>query len=224
MFKTEENKEIYKAIHRSQHCQRNWDLSKEIPQEDLDLLVEAATQCPSKQNIAYYKAHFITNRDLIEKIHSHTDGFTINNYINPKTKKNSVTNSQVLANLLIVFETHRDPERVKGRNCETMAEQTELYKTDYDNNEVLRRDQDMAMGVAAGYVNVTAAMMGYSTGCCACFNPLEVQDLMGLDGMPRLLMGVGFKQEGTNRRIHHKNRGFQFPSLPKQPVPTFHWN
>ena len=25
-----------------------------------------------------------------------------------------------------------------------------------------------AVGIAAGYLNVTAAMLGYATGCCAC--------------------------------------------------------
>jgi hypothetical protein len=32
---------LKKAIHKSQHVQRNWDLSKTIPQEDLDLIAEA---------------------------------------------------------------------------------------------------------------------------------------------------------------------------------------
>ena len=58
---------ISKAIIRSQHCQRNWDLSKSIPKEDLDLLVTAATECPSKQNVAFYKAYFITNRQIISQ-------------------------------------------------------------------------------------------------------------------------------------------------------------
>jgi len=34
---------LKKAIHKSQHVQRNWDLSKTIPQEDLDLIAEAVT-------------------------------------------------------------------------------------------------------------------------------------------------------------------------------------
>ena len=32
---------IKKAIIRSQHCQRNWDLSKEIPEVDLNLFMTA---------------------------------------------------------------------------------------------------------------------------------------------------------------------------------------
>ena len=91
--------EVKKAILRSQHCQRNWDLTKQIPEADLDVLINAVTQCPSKQNIAFYKIHFVTNRSHIEKIHDATDGFTIS-YEPLKT----TTNTQVLANLLVVFE------------------------------------------------------------------------------------------------------------------------
>ena len=43
------NKMLRETIHESQKCQRNWDLSKDIPQEDKDLIVEAATNSPSKQ-------------------------------------------------------------------------------------------------------------------------------------------------------------------------------
>ena len=32
------------------------------------------------------------------------------------------------------------------------------------------RDADMAMGVAPGYVNVLATMLGYGTGCCVRFD------------------------------------------------------
>lgn len=38
------HKNIIKAIHKSQHCQRNWDLSKVVPDEDMEVLVSAVTQ------------------------------------------------------------------------------------------------------------------------------------------------------------------------------------
>jgi len=31
--------DIRKAVIRSQHCQRNWNLDKQIPEEDIDLLI-----------------------------------------------------------------------------------------------------------------------------------------------------------------------------------------
>lgn len=225
MFKVDDNKAIFKAIHRSQHTQRNYDLSKTMPQEDLDLLVEAATQCPSKQNIAHYRAHFITDRDIIEKIHSCTDGFTLNNK-DPNVENNTVTNSQVLGNLLIVFESYRDYRlKFAMRNQHNYISETGAYNVDFEkpNDWYIERDRHMAIGIAAGYVNITAAMMGYGTGCCACFEPKDVKEILSLRGEPLLMMGVGFKQEGVNRRIHHKT-GFKFPTLVKQKIKTKFWN
>jgi nitroreductase len=45
---------LKKAIHKSQHVQRNWDLNKSIPEEDLELIAEAVTQAPSKQNVTFF--------------------------------------------------------------------------------------------------------------------------------------------------------------------------
>ena len=61
--------DVKKAIIKSQHCQRNFDLSQTMPEEDIDLLVHAVTNCPSKQNIAYYKVHVITDSNDIRAIH-----------------------------------------------------------------------------------------------------------------------------------------------------------
>ena len=61
------NVDIEKAVIRSQHCQRNFDLEKEIPEKDLKTLVHASSQCPSKQNISFYNLHFITIDFLLMK-------------------------------------------------------------------------------------------------------------------------------------------------------------
>ena len=55
---------ILKAIESSQHCQRNWDLDKTIDPEHLEIFKYILKTSPSKQNIAYYKIHFIFNREL----------------------------------------------------------------------------------------------------------------------------------------------------------------
>jgi len=230
-----ENKKIFKAIHRSAHAQRNYDLDRDMPQEDLDLIVEAATQCPSKQNISFYKAHFITNRDLIEKIHAETEGFYARNGVwsDKSESKGNVTNSQVLGNLLIVFEANNP--FVNGRMADSPTKRALQRKMElvsgavrpvHDESKVewtVERDQHMAVGVAAGYVNMTASMMGYGTGCCACFRVEEVKELLGIDGEPLLMMGIGFKQKGVNRRVHHTERNFKFPTFIKQKINTFFW-
>jgi nitroreductase len=207
--------EIKKAVIRSQHCQRNWDLSKEIPQDDLDLIVHAATQCPSKQNIAFYKVHFITNRELIEKIHSKTAGFT-----NYKTGELE-TNSQTLANLLIAFEEedyfsrHKSDSVFRNDEMLTLDATGKLTETQL---ESLKRDLHMAIGIAAGYVNLTSSMLGYGTGCCACFNASEISEIIGVKNPIKLLMGVGFKDESRPRREHHSKPEFIFPTKKKQEI------
>lgn len=209
------NIEIKKAVLRSQHCQRNWDLSKEIPQQDLDLIIHAATQCPSKQNIAFYKVHFISNRDIIETIHSKTAGFK-----NHDTGEYE-TNSQTLANLLIAFEAE---DYVSRHSDDTIYRNDELWSLDSNGKmtsseiNLLERDAHMAIGIAAGYVNLTSSMLGYGTGCCACFDGSEIAGIIGAKNSIKLLMGVGFKDQARSRREHHANPSFIFPTKKKQEI------
>jgi nitroreductase len=207
--------EIKKAVIRSQHCQRNWDLEKTIPQDDLDLILHAATNCPSKQNIAFYKVHIITNRDIIEEIHSKTAGFKNHN------TGEMETNSQTLANLLIAFELEdfiaRHPDDNVFRNDEMWSLDTVGKMSDAEKNN-LQRDTHMAIGIAAGYVNLTASMLGYGTGCCACFDPKEIANIVGASNNIELLMGVGFKDQSRPRREHHSKPDFVFPTKKKQEI------
>ena len=84
------NMELFKAIHRAQHCQRNFDLNQKMPEQDIKTIITAATECTSKQNIANYKLHVITDRKTIKQIYKCTGG--------------RIGQSQVLGNLVIVFE------------------------------------------------------------------------------------------------------------------------
>jgi nitroreductase len=207
-----QNQDIIKAIHRSQHCQRNWDLSQEIPDSDLDVLVEAVTQCPSKQNKTFYKVHVIKNRAIIENIHRCTRGFGAY----PDSQGNLVpqTNPQVLANVLLAFESYV-PEPVPQHPCDEYH---------FDTESVTDRDQHMAIGLAAGYANIVASIMGYSTGCCACFDVEKVNNLLDSENQIVLLMGIGIKDENRNRRSHHKIPGFVFPTIKKSEIPVIYQN
>lgn len=201
------HKEIKKAVIRSQHTQRNWDLTRQVPQEDLDLFVHAVTNCPSKQNFAFYNAHFITDRSIIEKIHDLSLGL---GYAHPETgKRVECTNPQVLANLLVVFEEA------------TMSDAywAKFALRDKSSQRIFEKDRDMAIGIASGYLNVTASMVGYQTGCCACYDEDGVRDLLGLENQPVLIMGVGFKDPGKQRREHHTD-GVKIPRRVKEEIKT----
>ena len=79
------------------------------------------------------------------------------------------------------------------------------------------RDKNVALGIASGYLNLTASLLGYRTGCCQCMDTEAIREIALLREQPALLMGVGFPQEGVNRRRHHI-RDFTFPVQKKQPI------
>lgn len=206
------HKEIRNSITRSQHCQRNWDLTKDIPKEDFDLILHAATQCPSKQNNAYYKIYAVTNREVIEKIHDSTVGFTVS--YEPMVR---ITNSQTLANLLLVYTT----EDINRDKFNVNEEYVSMHSVDLgvasSSASMVERDATVALGISSGYVNLTASLLGYSTGCCQCFNGPEIMKILGTDQKPVLLMGIGYKSSGRNRREHHKE-DYVFPTFKRSEI------
>ena len=193
--------DIKKSIIKSQHCQRNWDLEKEIPESDLELLVHAVTECPSKQNAAFYNVFVITDRNLIEDIHSNTSGF----YIVDEDK--TVTNSQTLANLLFVFTDNT-------KKSSRISDKLEKYG---DSLETIQRDLLTNIGVASGYLNLTATIIGYSTGCCQCFDKAAIKKLLNTDEDIMLMMGVGHKGS-ISRKVHHADKETIFPSFKKEKI------
>ena len=202
---------IDKAIRASQRCQRNWDLSQIIDEGDISVMKTAVTQCASKQNDVYYKVKFITDRQIIEAIHEQTSGFGM---LDENGDEFIMTNSQTLANLLVVFCEDYD---------ENFARSTELQKffnrgqdeenLSYGERENLKRNRYCAVGVATGYLNLTANMLGYRTGCCQCFHPAGVEEILNGD-KPILLMGIGYPDRSRSRLEHHVE-GKLFPSLNK---------
>jgi len=184
------------TVIKGQKCQRNWDLSKQIPKEDLDVIVHAATQCPSKQNLDLYSLLVIQNREIQEKIYENTwtrPGEEIGRY-----------NPQVLANALLIFMP-KTPED-NSRNREDRQNKSDL----------INEDRHQAVGVAAGFVNVIAQSLGYSTGCNKCFNRKAIREILNINSDPVLMMGVGFKDESRNRRMEHveDTKVQSFPKLP----------
>jgi len=209
------NQMIKKSIHKSQHCNRNWDLSKTIPQKDVDLIVESATQCPVKQNLNFYKTHVITDRDKIEKIHEHTEGFFIDGVPH--------TNSQTLANVLIAF-THDEPtmKREWVREPDINGKYQNVSHNEEHEENSNNVDRLMAVGIATGYVNLVSTMLGYETGCCRCFDEEPIQKIIGDEhGEPILLMGIGYPDE-TRSRLEHHTKGTRFPSLKNRRETVFH--
>ena len=196
---------IEKSVHKSQHCQRNWDLGKEVPERDLKVMETAITQCPSKQNYAYYKPYIITNRETIQAIYDQTDGFDYN------AAGDTVKNVQVLANVLVAF-VEDDQYMTEAGYRELNAK--EAKEVDRELPEQVRQ-RNISLGIAAGYLNLSATMLGYSTGCCTCFNATGVQKILGSEKTPALLMGIGWADESRPRREKHDDPDFTYPTYKK---------
>ena len=201
------NAMIEKAVHKSQHCQRNWDLTQEVPEKDIEVMETAITQCPSKQNYAYYKPYIITDRAKIQDIYDQTDGFGLG-----RTPPISKKNSQVLANVLVAFVA--DSQVMKD---ETTREFNAVQsQANGEETEETQKQRQISVGIAAGYLNLSASLMGYSTGCCTCFSPQGVKEILGVQDEVLLLMGVGIKDETRPRREKHDEPEFTFPTLSKE--------
>lgn len=202
-----ETADIKKAVIRSQHCQRNFDLSKEMPQEDLDLLIYSATNCPSKQNHNFYNLHVIKDRQIIEKIHELSPGASA---LNKETgEQERCTNSQVLANVIFVFEQ---------KSLKDMSSTYHRKLSEYEDYDCYVRDVHTSIGIAAGYINLTASLLYYSTGCCQCFDTDAIQNYLKLDYKPLLIMGIGYKNQNQNRRVHPVNKNLIFSTRKKEPI------
>lgn len=213
------NKEIIKAIHRSQHTQRNYDLNKKIPTEDLKTIITSAAQCPSKQNVAFYDLHIVENRKVINTLFD----LTSSRATTDEEYKN-LSNSQVLANILFVFS-------IKDKIFSPKHREVLRAGFDSESNKTVMLDAQTAVGIAAGYVNLTASLLGYETGCCSCImDTKKVKDLLNIEGQPSLLMGIGFKKEGVNRRVHalhgtadfDKNWAPVAQTIKKQPINLYY--
>jgi len=204
-----EQADIKKAVIRSQHCQRNFDLTKEMPAEDLETLVHAATNCPSKQNISFYNLHVITDAELIEQIHVLSTGVTANNITTDKSVE--TTNSQTKANVLFIYER-------KSLSDMTLKALAKWKMYDESEVKIFERDLNTAIGISAGYVNIIASIMGYSTGCCQCFQQENIKSLLNLKGDPEIIMGIGYNNESVNRRIHATDPTLMFPTNKKEEI------
>ncbi len=167
----------------AQRCQRNWDLTKSIPADTLDMLKQIVINAPTKQNEDYYSVIFITDRNKIEEIYNHTTFSTAAGLSSELSK-----NPQVLANLLVAF-CSKDPTTFRNPIEE------------YNDVHLIETNQNQAIGIASGQLVMAAAMLGLKTGFCGCFNSTAVSNI--LSGPPvKLLVGIGYPDNTKDRRLH----------------------
>lgn len=207
-YKMVMNEQIKIAVDGSNRAQRNYDLSKKISDTDLQTLIYAAANSPSKQNETHYSLYVYTDKDIIKKIYEHTKKFTlirdaedrektfkVENDVYIQDDTNSVTNSQIYANALFVYVSEEGQTRggthMKGKEHPN------------SNAALLYRDQlAYSIGISVGELIMAANLLGYKTGICSALETKSIKEIMGIDKKPKLLVGVGYPNSQLERTQH----------------------
>jgi nitroreductase len=207
--------EIKQAVDVAQRAQRNYDLSKSIPKEDLETLIYSAVNSPSKQNETHYQLKIYTDQKKIREIYDCTKRFSLikdeedrkNSFSEDKygifwqNEGTSVHNSQILSNVLFVYVDDNGTPR--GGNS-SIAQKTGNLNSESVQN--YSNQKNYSIGISVGQLTLSAALLGYKTGICSAFNPDAVQTAINTDKQVKLLVGVGYENQGVDRRLHALTR------------------
>ena len=210
MDSNEQTRTLLKDKHiLGQQCQRNWDLSQAMPEEDIETIIHAVTQCPSKQNLDYYSVIAIQNREIIERIYQdHT--------LTAKGRKNP----QILAHLLLVFVAKKVSYADRSREVRHAynVKETVANPTSGDMVAAINEDQQQAIGIAGGFATMTATMLGYKTGFNKRFDKTEVNEILNIpkDRHATLMLGIGIPDLTRDRRDEHYDYHIveAYPKIP----------
>lgn len=196
-----DKQKIYNAVISQQGCQRNWDLSKTIPEEDIELMLHAATQSPTDKNECDFEIAVVTDRNLIEQIYKNAT----QNEIDKEKGEPTATNSQVLANVLFCYIRTIDSLRIKRVSGFDKA-------------------QRRSVGISSGNLTLVANILGYKTGFCKCLNDwFKDPSIFNKNGLNHyngveLVVGVGYPNDGVTRNVHHYSGDFRpRATVPKNP-------
>jgi len=168
------------ASSNAEHCQRNWDRTRTVPEDHVNALIEIATNMPTKANEAYYKLVVSTDPTINRKFY--------NVAIDPDNPNTINRNSQVDAPVVFTwFE-------VKPEGITEDTNRLGHYDPWLLNSRT-------AMGISSGAVALAANAMGYRTGYNQCFAADDIIDIMLeatgetdrlLFEKPHYQLGIGF--------------------------------
>jgi nitroreductase len=243
------NRKLDVSIGLSARCQRNYDENKSISEEDLRTLKKCIQHAPSKQNKRLFDAIIVKDKEKIKQLYEATSFWNPHNDASKnleKTKRKN-TNPQVLGDICVVFIRSRDEEvesdsLSKDSNVQSYRHLIKEAKQYGDSNNLSelkaklkeakamvkkrqnarKTDEDRAVGVVAGYLSLTAELLGLKSGCCQCSCDDEIMNILNLtssDGYinkPLLMMGIGHSDTNKNRREHHIHSDVIFPTFHKK--------
>ena len=209
---------LKQAVDKAQRAQRNFDLEKQIPSEDLEILIYTAQNSPSKQNESHFTLHVYTDQEIIKNIYNSTKKFTLmdeeddlsklfgekNGEYWQNDKDRSVTNSQVLANALFAYVIDlgepRGGTHITGQNSSSVHAK-QLYQEQIS----------YSIGISIGELILSANLLGYKTGICSAMDGRIVKNILQTESSVKMLVGVGFDNPGVDRRMHAEIKNQDVP-------------
>jgi len=229
--------EIKKAVEVTQRAQRNYDLSKTIPQKDIDTLIHAASNGPSKQNETHFNLRVYTDPTIIKKIHEATKLYAmfswdnVDEVFNDKdgnfnTKEEyTVTNSQIYANAVFIWCD--DTANLRGGTHILGARK----EASFISKQTLFEQKSFSVGISSGQLTMAAALLGYKTGYCSAFErnlkrttpDKHLQTIINSETEPRIIVGIGYPNEGVNRQYHATVKNKDVPERYRNGAAEQYW-
>lgn len=198
--------QIKSAVDVCQRAQRNYDREKVVVEQDLQTMIYAASNSPTKQNETHYALKIYTNKKIYQ-IYKTTKHFTLyhpddfhevfqDNEDSLQVKQeNNVYNSQVLSNVLFVY--FLDSGNLRGGHHKV----TENANASKHSISRLMEQQCYSIGISVGELILSATLMGYKTGICSAFDVDQVKSICQTDLTPKLLVGVGYENKNIDRKL-----------------------
>ena len=147
-------------------CQRNWDLTIDIPESHLNTLVDVAMNMPTKQNVLAYELIVLTKRKDIEHLYSLAVATKRDNPTGSEFKDSDLfRNNQVNASLLFIWIRSNRIQENKNYYYKEKIDSAD-YK---DLSNTMTDIQVNAIGISSGATALAANMLGYKTGFNNCF-------------------------------------------------------
>ena len=229
--------EINKAVEVTQRAQRNYNLTKTIPQKDIDTLIHAASNGPSKQNETHFNLRVYTDPTIIKKIHEATKLYAmfswdnVDEVFNDKdgnfnTKEEyTVTNSQIYANAVFIWCD--DTANLRGGTHILGARK----EASFISKQTLFEQKSFSVGISSGQLTMAAALLGYKTGYCSAFErnikrttpDKHLQTIINSETEPRIIVGIGYPNEGVNRQYHATVKNKDVPERYRNGAAEQYW-
>jgi nitroreductase len=206
------------TVQRSQRCQRNWDLTKEIDLETVNWLMEIGYTAPTKHNLDTFEIVAVTDREKIHQFSNaaktHKD-HNSNQKLSPQIRKgDKVQNPQTDANVLFLFFLKPESRNTDERAFREKSLSPPInYWTECVNLEI---------GLAASAIAIAANQIGLRSGFCRCYDkskmPMHLLSDYNLD-VDSFVIFLGVGHPIVELSYYEHANGHKSKPLKKIPKP-----